>query len=71
MYVFAGFNSRYIEFNRKLVFNEYFNVVEKVYEHGQFYFKYFDWYMTPIALTLEECEELEKKYKALLERVDK
>ncbi len=70
LYVFLGFNSRYNEFNRKLVFDEYFNVVEKVYEHGQFYFKYFNWYMTPIAVTLEECLELEKGFKALLERVD-
>ena len=70
LYVFLGFNSRYIEFNRKLVFDEYFKVVEKVYEHGQFYFKYFNWYMTPTALTLEECLELEKGFKALLERVD-
>ncbi len=68
--VFIGFNSRYIEFNRKYVLNQYFNIIEKIYDHGQFYFKYFNWYMTPTAINLEELEFLQKGYTELLATTD-
>jgi len=55
-YVFLGFNNRYREFGRKYLLENYFKSLDTINSYGQFYLKYFDWYMTPICVSLEELE---------------
>merc|ERR1712196_676706 len=61
-YIFLGFNNRFREFNRKLVLEKYFDIVEQVYEHGEFYFKYFNYYMLPKTNRVEEVEYMINGY---------
>ena len=65
-WAFLGLNVRLKEANRKLVLEGYLGSVTKMSAHGQFFFKYFDWYMTPIAVNLEELNYLKTGLEKLL-----
>jgi len=69
-YAFIGLNNRHNEFNRKYIMNNFLDDIIGVYEFGQFYFKYFCFYLTPKAVTLEEVIEIEGKVKELLPKID-
>jgi len=69
-WIFLGFNTRR-DINRKMLLTGFFDIVDEIYAHGEFYFKYFNWYMTPKAVNVEEITELIANYEAVLERTDK
>jgi len=54
-----AFNERLFEINHKILLNNYCDSLLKVYEHGQFYFKYFNHYMAPQCSSLVELKLFE------------